>query len=243
MSLLKLTAVNKAFGSLEAVKNVECSIAEGEVVGIIGPNGAGKSTLFNLITGDLSVDSGEILFLGQPITTVPTHKRCIAGIGRSYQIPLPFEGLSTFENLVVAAISGGKLSKSKAEGSVVDILALTGLLHRANTTAGQLTLIERKRLELVRAVSTNPKLLLLDEIAGGLTTAECEGLVDTIKKINAEGVTIIWIEHLLRALLQAAERLIVLDFGESIAEGPTQEVMNNPIVKKIYMGIKPIEEQ
>ena len=243
MSLLKLTAVNKAFGSLEAVKNVECSIAEGEVVGIIGPNGAGKSTLFNLITGDLSVDSGEILFLGQPITTVPTHKRCIAGIGRSYQIPLPFEGLSTFENLVVAAISGGKLSESKAEGSVVDILALTGLLHRANTTAGQLTLIERKRLELARAVETNPKLLLLDEIAGGLTTAECEGLVDTIKKINAEGVTIIWIEHLLRALLQAAERLIVLDFGESIAEGPTQEVMNNPIVKRIYMGIKPIEEQ
>ncbi len=243
MSLLKLTAVNKAFGSLEAVKNVECSIAEGEVVGIIGPNGAGKSTLFNLITGDLSVDSGEILFLGQPITTVPTHKRCIAGIGRSYQIPLPFEGLSTFENLIVAAISGGELSKSKAEGSVVDILALTGLLHRANTTAGQLTLIERKRLELARAVATNPKLLLLDEIAGGLTTAECEGLVDTIKKINAEGVTIIWIEHLLRALLQAAERLIVLDFGESIAEGPTQEVMNNPIVKKIYMGIKPIEEQ
>ena len=243
MSLLKLTAVNKAFGSLEAVKNVECSIAEGEVVGIIGPNGAGKSTLFNLITGDLSVDSGEILFLGQPITTVPTHKRCIAGIGRSYQIPLPFEGLSTFENLVVAAISGGKLSESKAEGSVVDILALTGLLHRANTTAGQLTLIERKRLELARAVATNPKLLLLDEIAGGLTTAECEGLVDTIKKINAEGVTIIWIEHLLRALLQAAERLIVLDFGESIAEGPTQEVMNNPIVKRIYMGIKPIEEQ
>ena len=243
MSLLKLTAVNKAFGSLEAVKNVECSIAEGEVVGIIGPNGAGKSTLFNLITGDLSVDSGEILFLGQPITTVPTHKRCIAGIGRSYQIPLPFEGLSTFENLIVAAISGGKLSKSKAEGSVVDILALTGLLHRANTTAGQLTLIERKRLELARAVATNPKLLLLDEIAGGLTTAECEGLVDTIKKINAEGVTIIWIEHLLRALLQAAERLIVLDFGESIAEGPTQEVMNNPIVKRIYMGIKPIEEQ
>ena len=111
MSLLKLTAVNKAFGSLEAVKNVECSIAEGEVVGIIGPNGAGKSTLFYLITGDLSVDSGEILFLGQPITTVPTHKRCIAGIGRSYQIPLPFEGLSTFENLVVAAISGGKLSE------------------------------------------------------------------------------------------------------------------------------------
>ncbi|SVA27006.1 uncharacterized protein METZ01_LOCUS79860 [marine metagenome] len=243
MSLLKLTAVNKAFGSLEAVKNVECSIAEGEVVGIIGPNGAGKSTLFNLITGDLSVDSGEILFLGQPITTVPTHKRCIAGIGRSYQIPLPFEGLSTFENLIVAAISGGELSKSKAEGSVVDILALTGLLHRANTTAGQLTLIERKRLELARAVATNPKLLLLDEIAGGLTTAECEGLVDTIKKINAEGVTIIWIEHLLRALLQAAERLIVLDFGESIAEGPTQEVMNNPIVKRIYMGIKPIEEQ
>ncbi len=243
MSLLKLTAVNKAFGSLEAVKNVECSIAEGEVVGIIGPNGAGKSTLFNLITGDLSVDSGEILFLGQPITTVPTHKRCIAGIGRSYQIPLPFEGLSTFENLIVAAISGGKLSESKAEGSVVDILALTGLLHRANTTAGQLTLIERKRLELARAVATNPKLLLLDEIAGGLTTAECEGLVDTIKKINAEGVTIIWIEHLLRALLQAAERLIVLDFGESIAEGPTQEVMNNPIVKRIYMGIKPIEEQ
>ena len=243
MSLLKLTAVNKSFGSLRAVKNIELSITQGEIVGIIGPNGAGKSTLFNLITGDISVDSGEILFLGQPVTAVPAYRRCIAGIGRSYQIPLPFEGLSTFENLLVAAISGGNLSEPEAEGIVVDILALTGLLHRANTTAGRLTLIERKRLELARAVATNPKLLLLDEIAGGLTTAECEGLVDTIKKINAAGVTIIWIEHLLRALLQAAERLIVLDFGESIAEGPTQEVMNNPLVKKIYMGIKPIETQ
>ena len=110
MSLLKLTAVNKSFGSLRAVKNIELSITQGEIVGIIGPNGAGKSTLFNLITGDISVVSGEILFLGQPVTAVPTYRRCIAGIGRSYQIPLPFEGLSTFENLLVAAISGGNLS-------------------------------------------------------------------------------------------------------------------------------------
>ncbi|MBL1421711.1 MAG: ABC transporter ATP-binding protein [Alphaproteobacteria bacterium] len=237
MKLLSLKNVSKNFGALKVTDDVSFTLNEGEALGIIGPNGAGKSTLFNLITGSLNVAAGTIEYDGVDITRSSAAARCLSGIGRSFQIPQPFEKLTVFENLVVAASFGRNLNEAEVTDDCVEILEKTELIGKANAIAGSLSLLERKRLELARAMSTQPKLLLLDEIAGGLTDGECLALVDTIRAIHKDGVSIIWIEHVLHALNSVVERLLVLDFGRVIEQGEPQNVMNSPEVKKIYLGI------
>ncbi len=235
--LLELKGVSKSFGSVVAADRVDLAVQAGEALGIVGPNGAGKTTLFNLVAGGVSPDSGSIHLDGKDITRMKTHQRCIAGIGRSYQIPHPFENLTVFENLLVGAVYGRSARERDVIDACGDILDRTQLLPRANVLAGSLTLLERKRLEMARALATGPRLLLLDEIAGGLTEGECHALVETIQNIHAGGTTIVWIEHIVHALLAVVGRLIVLNFGKKIAEGHPRTVMNSPEVQQIYMGI------
>lgn len=235
---LNLDGLHKQFGSLVVTDNVSLNVEQGQALGILGPNGAGKSTLFNLITGNIKPDAGRVEFQGQDVTGLPAHKRCGLGIGRSFQIPKPFEDMSVFENLLVAASFGGGMKTLDAEQRSVEVLEQTGLLKRANLSAGKLTLLERKRLELARAMATNPSLLLLDEIAGGLTEAECTSLVELIGRLNKEqGVTVVWIEHVVNALLQVVDELFVIDFGKELARGVPQDVMNDPEVQAVYMGV------
>jgi branched-chain amino acid transport system ATP-binding protein len=235
--MLELKSVSKAFGMIVVASDIDLSLARGEALGIIGPNGAGKSTLFNLITGMLRPDRGSILLEGRDITGLPPEQRCRAGIGRSFQIPLPFEHLSVFENLSVAALFGGGMSQAESVQVCGETLALTGLEAKANLRAGSLSLLDRKRLELARALATRPRILLLDEIAGGLTDAECHILIETMRTIHARDVSIIWIEHVVHALLAVVSRLVVLDFGRIVAQGVPSEVMRSSEVQTIYMGV------
>ncbi len=235
--LLELNGLTKSFGSVVVADNIHLSVDEGAAIGIIGPNGAGKSSLFNLITGELAPNSGSIYLDGMDITGAAPERRCVAGIGRSYQIPQPFETLTVFENLIVGAVYGSGLSEADASRRCGEVLSRTGLLGRANRVAGTLSLLERKRLEMARALATDPRILLLDEIAGGLSDHECDELLAAIADIRAAGVTIIWIEHVVHALLKAVERLIVLNFGSLIADGEPAEVMASRDVQEIYMGL------
>ncbi|ROT45893.1 ABC transporter ATP-binding protein [Pusillimonas sp. NJUB218] len=235
--LLALNDVHKSFGALKVTDGISLAVNQGETLGILGPNGAGKTTLFNLISGDIQPDQGSITFGGADISGLPAHKRCRLGVGRSYQVPQPYSGLTVFENCLVAATAGAQLPEEEAYVVCHDVLQSTGLLNKANQLAGSLTLLNRKRLELARALCTRPKLLLLDEIAGGLTEHEAKALVDEIKAIKARGVTMIWIEHVVHALLAVADRLFVLNFGARLAEGAPTDVMNDPEVKRVYMGL------
>src|SRR5499427_5821710 len=237
-ALLELESVSKSFGALKVVDQVSLTVHENEALGILGPNGAGKTTLFNLISGDLRPDAGRILLAGENVTTLAPHRRCRSGIGRSYQIPHPFSGMTVFENLLVAAVFGGAMSESEAAAQCVDILSRTGLARRANQLAGSLTLLDRKRLELARALATRPRVLLLDEIAGGLTEHEARTLVAELARIKAGGLTMVWIEHVVHALLAIADRLFVINFGQPIAEGAPHAVMANPEVRRVYLGVE-----
>ncbi len=237
VTILELNGIEKSFGALKVTDGVSMTVANGEALGIIGPNGAGKTTLFSIIAGALKADSGRVVLNGVDVTGLDARRRCRAGIGRSYQIPLPFESLTVFENVLTAACFG----QGKRERDVVDycghVLENTALLPKANRLAGALTLLDRKRLEMARALATAPRLLLLDEIAGGLTEGECQELVATIRTINSQGTSIIWIEHIVHALTAVVRRLIVLNFGRKIADGEPRAVMENPNVREIYLGV------
>lgn len=238
MSIISLDSVCKSFGALKVADAISFEVGEGEAFGIIGPNGAGKSTLFNLITGNVAADSGTVRFMGEDITRMSAMQRCLNGIGRSFQIPQPFGKMTVFENLLVAGAFGQDRSERAVENAAAEILEQTGLIGRANAVADSLSLLERKRLELARSLATGPKLLLLDEIAGGLTEGECRQLLVTINGIHASGTTIIWIEHVLHALTSVVERLLVLDFGKVIGIGKPAEIMASPQVREIYLGIE-----
>lgn len=235
--MLELHSVSKSFGAIVVADAIDLTLSPGEALGVIGPNGAGKSSLFNVITGMLRPDSGRVILDGNDITVLPPEARCRAGIGRSFQIPQPFDHLSVFENLSVAALFGGGLSEAEAIQHCGRTLALTGLEAKANRLAGSLPLLDRKRLELARALATRPRTLLLDEIAGGLTDAECHELVATIRTIHVEGVGLIWIEHVVHALLAVVQRLVVLNFGKVVAQGDPSLVMRSREVETIYMGV------
>jgi branched-chain amino acid transport system ATP-binding protein len=235
--ILKLQNLSKSFDSITAIDAVDLEVMQGEALGIIGPNGAGKTTLFNLITGLLKPNTGTVWFDGRDITRAPPRARCIAGIGRSFQIPHPFESLTVFENLLVAAIHGRRQREPQVVDACGEILARTGLIAFANHRAGTLNLLGRKRLELARALASGPRLLLLDEIAGGLSEAECAELVRLVEDIKKSGVTIVWIEHIVHALVAVVSRLVVLNFGRKIVEGEPRSVMASEDVREIYMGI------
>ena len=238
MTLLSLHAVSKSYGALKVTDDITLAVTEGETLGILGPNGAGKTTLFNLISGDVRVDAGRVEYEGRDVTTLKPHQRCHAGIGRSYQVPQPFGHMSVFENLVTAACFGAQEREQQAWQTAHEVLVQTGLMPHANKPAGGLTLLDRKRLELARALATRPKLLLLDEIAGGLTEPEARQLVEELQEIKARGVTMIWIEHVVHALLSLADRLFVINFGQKLAEGEPRAVMNDPEVRRVYMGME-----
>ncbi|KUM27513.1 ABC transporter ATP-binding protein [Mesorhizobium loti] len=238
MPILSLNSVSKSYGALKVTDAVSFDLEPGEALGIIGPNGAGKSTLFNLITGNVRADAGRIQIDGRDVTGETPMQRCASGIGRSFQIPQPFGHLSLYENLLVAARFGGGATAQDAPRLCLDILARTGLAAAANSLSGALPLLQRKRLELARAMATRPRVILLDEIAGGLTDAECVELVATIKSIHAEGTAIIWIEHVLHALTSVVQRLMVLNFGRMLMLGEPGKVMSSPEVREIYLGIE-----
>lgn len=234
MALLDLQDLQKSYGALTVTQNFSLTVEAGDLVGILGPNGAGKTTLFNQITGTVRPDGGQVWFNGQNVTAIDASKRCQMGIARSFQVPHPFVGMTVFENILVGATFGR--GAGDPQKRALDALEKTGMADKANTLAGALSLLDRKRLEMARAMAADPKLLLLDEIAGGLTDSECKSLLEAIRDIHASGVTIIWIEHVVHALMSVAKRLVVVDFGRKVTDGAPDEVMASKEVRSIYMG-------
>ena len=236
-TILAFEKVSKRFGAVVVAQEIDLALGEGEALGIIGPNGAGKTTLFGIASGTVQPDAGRVVLAGADITRLAPERRCRMGIGRSFQIPQPFNGMTVFENLVVAAAFGGGHGEREVYPRCVELLEQCALADKANRPAGTLTLLDRKRLELARALATQPRVLLLDEVAGGLTEHECLALVDLIRAIRRLGVSIIWIEHVVHALVAVVDRLVVLHGGGFIGEGDPKTVINSPAVREIYMGI------
>ncbi len=236
--ILALNKISKRFGAVIVANEIDLTLEEGEALGIIGPNGAGKTTLFGIMTGTVPPDAGRVLFDGRDITRSSPEQRCRLGLARSFQIPQPFGGMTVFENLVVAAAFGGGKREREVYERCAQLLEQCGLVEKANRRAGSMTLLDRKRLELARALATEPRVLLLDEVAGGLIEQETAALVALIKNVRATGVSIIWIEHVVHALLSAVDRLVVLHGGSLIAGGEPGVVIRQPAVREIYMGIE-----
>lgn len=234
--ILRLAGVSKRFGAVVVADNIDLEVARGEALGIIGANGAGKSSLFNLITGVIRPDAGRVTLGDRDITATPARERCVAGLGRSFQIPRPFETLTVFENLLVAAENGRASTSRDSTALCAEILERTGLIGQANTLAGGLTLLNRKRLEMARALATEPQIVLLDEIAGGLTEQEVHEIVEIVRTLKQDRA-VIWIEHIAHALMVVATRIMVLNFGENVAEGDPATVMASRLVQEIYLGI------
>src|SRR5499427_5985953 len=235
--ILALEKISKRFGAVVVARDIDLALAEGEALGIIGPNGAGKTTLFGIATGTVAPDGGRVLLASADITRLPPQRRCRLGLARSFQIPQPFGGMTVFENTVVAAAFGRNKREHDVYAACIDILDRCGLAAKANRLAGSLSLIDRKRLEFARALATQPRVLLLDEVAGGLTEHECAGLVALIRDVRRSGVSIIWIEHVVHALTAVVDRLLVLYSGGFIGAGAPQDVIASPAVREIYMGI------
>ena len=235
--LLEVIDVSKRFGGFQVIEDFSFQLAKGEALGIVGPNGAGKTTLLSLVSGDHIPDTGRVMLDGFDIARLPAHARTRRGVGRTAQIPRPFEGLTVFENVLVGSTFGSAdRLRDTPEAAAVAALDQAGMMGKANQLAGSLTLLDRKRLELARALSTQPSLLLLDEIAGGLTEAEVLDLVDTIKQIRSTGVTIVWIEHIMHALLRVVDRMMAVDAGRKLIEGDPLHVMKSDEVKSVYLG-------
>ena len=234
--ILVAQGLHKRFGALVVLDGVDLAIGAGEALGIVGPNGAGKTTLLSVLAGAQAPNAGSISFKGADVTTLSAPVRCRRGLARTHQIPKPFSGMTVFENVHVAAAHGGVLSRASAYDRVTDSLALCGMIRLANRPAETLGLLDRKRLELARALATGPSLLLLDEIGGGLTDAEASELVDTIRELRNRHIGIVWIEHIVHVLLQVAERLICLDAGKVIADGEPKAVLANREVVAAYLG-------
>jgi branched-chain amino acid transport system ATP-binding protein len=236
MPVLSVVRVNKHFGGVVAVKDLSFDVQAGEVIGLMGPNGAGKTTLINIISGEYKPDSGTVTFKGNNITGLPPHKVCHQGIGRTYQMPQPFSKLTVLQNIAVAAIFGRGLGKSAAEDEAAHVLDLVGLSEKKDRFAGDLEEISLKRLELARGLATHPTLLMIDELAAGLTEAEIPPVLDLLKEINELGITLILIEHVMKVMMRAVDRIVVMDGGTKIAEGKPSEVMENRKVIEAYFG-------
>lgn len=234
--ILEVSGLSKRFGKVVTAEDLSFSVEQGSALGIVGPNGAGKSTLLSLITGVLPADAGTIVYDGKDITKVSAGARSEAGIARSFQIPRPFVDMTVFENVYVGAAFGGDSHGQAGYDTAAEALEITGLMPLADVPAGQLRLLDRKRLELARALATEPRLILLDEIAGGLTEKELPPLIEMIKGLKDAGVTVIWIEHIVHALLAVVDELMCLAFGKVLAMGDPHEVMKSPEVIEVYLG-------
>ena len=236
--ILKVDRLQKSFGKLMAVYDLSFQVRGGEILGVIGPNGAGKTTLFNLIMGNLVPDQGEIIFKEKDITHESSANRSHMGLGRTFQIPRPFEKMNVFENLLVAALHGGGKKRSSANEEVQDTLEMIGLSSQQDRLAGGLSLLDRKRLELGRALATGPQLILLDEVAGGLTEPEAALVLKLVKKMQKMGIAIVWIEHIMSMMSKGVDRLMAIAGGRFLCCGDPEEVMNSKEVLECYMGVE-----
>ncbi len=234
--LLEASGLHKRFDALVVLDAVDFAVRANEAVGIVGPNGAGKTTLLSVLVGAHAPTAGRVHFRGEDVTGLPTAERCRRGLARTHQIPRPFSGMTVFENVFTAAAHGGGLKRDAAYARATDSLTLTGMASLVNRRAETLGLIDRKRLELARALATGPTVLLLDEIGGGLTDAEANELVDVILELKRSGIAIVWIEHIVHILLRVAERLVCMDAGRIIANGAPDAVMADRNVIEAYLG-------
>jgi branched-chain amino acid transport system ATP-binding protein len=234
--VLEVTDVAKSYGSMPVFSSVSLAVAAGEAIGIVGPNGAGKTTLLDLLTGAGRADAGRVLLQGRDVTRLPPPLRARMGLGRTFQVPRPLSDLTVFENALVGAMRAGGLRGRHAYEAAYEALALAGMTSQANTHAGALRLLDRKRLELARALAMRPRVLLLDEIAGGLSDPETEALIGTIRAVNAAGTAIVWVEHVLRVLTAVVTRLVCLADGKVIADGPPSDVLASEVVQVAFLG-------
>ncbi len=234
--LLELCGVSKRYGDMTIIQPLDLSVNAGEFVGVIGPNGAGKTTLFGMISGGVTCDTGYVSLSDKNLTPLGADARCRAGIGRTFQIPQPFQAMTVYENALVAATFGAGLHGHTAQASACDALEQCGLIALGDLPAGRLTLLQRKRLEVARALATQPSVLLLDEVAGGLTDAEVGELLELVTAVNKSGVTVLWIEHLVHALVSVARRLVVLAGGAILQDGAPEAVLRSQVVRETYLG-------
>jgi branched-chain amino acid transport system ATP-binding protein len=235
-ALLELAHLSKRFGGVVVADDLSVSIDAGAAVGLVGPNGAGKTSLFSMISGDLRPDQGTVRFAGVTLNRLGPAARCRLGIGRTYQVPRPFVQMTVFENVLVAAQQGARARGAASHRLALASLERCGLVPMANRRAGSLGLLDRKRLELARALASGPRLLLLDEVAAGLTEPEVRGLVEVVRSTRAEGTAVVWIEHVVRALVGAVDRLLCLAGGAFIVDGRPEEVLADPLVREVYLG-------
>lgn len=240
--MLQVTGLSKDFGGLRALDDVSFHVREGEVVGLIGPNGSGKSTAFNVITGFLPATSGSVYFLGEDITRLPAHHVARRGMARTFQLVRPFLHLSVLDNVMAGCYFGkGQMtSRKEAEARAREILEQVGLAEKAAEPARNLTVMERKWLEVARALACQPRLLLLDEFMAGLNPSEIPQAVDLVARLNASGITIIIVEHIIKAITRTSQRIIVLNAGRKLAEGSAQEVVQDPAVVAAYLGTETV---
>lgn len=235
-ALLTVKDLGISFGSNHVLKNINFELNNNEVLGVIGPNGAGKTVLLNVLTGILHPSKGTIEFDGKEIGHEGITQRCRGGIGRTFQVPRPFEQMTVFENIMVGAVFGAGMSESQAKIKAIEIAKIIQLEDKIGLFAGKLGLLDRKRLEIGRALATEPKVLLLDEVGGGLTESEVGLIINLVKEIKSEGVSVIWIEHIIRTMLEGTDRVMLLAEGVDVVTGKPLDVMNSKEVKRVYMG-------
>jgi branched-chain amino acid transport system ATP-binding protein len=233
---LEVSGVAKSFGSLAVLTSVSLAVAAGEAVGVVGPNGAGKTTLLDLLTGTGRCDAGQVWLQGKDVTRLPPPLRARLGLGRTFQVPRPLGDLTVFENALVGAMRAAGLRRQAAYDAAWEALVQAGIDRLANTRAATLRLLDRKRLELARALAMQPRVLLLDEIAGGLSDPETEILIGTIRAVNERGITIVWVEHVIRVLTAVATRLVCLADGHVIADGEPRQVLAHDEVRAAFLG-------
>lgn len=234
--ILQVQGLTRSFGAVSVASDVHFNVAEGEILGIIGPNGAGKTTLFGMLSGHVVASAGKVIFRGEDITGLAPHDRAQRGIARTYQVPRPFGQMTVFDNLRVAATFGGAMRSVEATAWIERTLATTGLTRHADTLAGRLPLLVRKRHELARALAMRPRLLLIDEVAAGLTESEVGEFIEIVRRVRNMGTTVVWIEHVIRTMLSATDRLMALAGGKVLAIGEPERVIRMPEVKRVYLG-------
>ncbi|MBR5572278.1 MAG: ABC transporter ATP-binding protein [Oscillospiraceae bacterium] len=235
-TILSFKNVNAGYGRVRILNDLSFEVKKGEVYGVIGPNGCGKTTMFNALIGLIMPTQGEIIYDGKNVTKMKANDRCRLGIGRTYQVPRPFEGMSVYENCLVAAVHGAGHSEKEGRRVALEALKLTELYDKREVRAGELTLLDRKRLEIARALGTEPKLLLLDEVAAGLTEAEVQDVMKMVAKLKAEGYSIIWIEHVIQTMVESTDTLMCMAQGSNLIVGKPLEVMNSKLVEEVYLG-------
>lgn len=235
-NMLVFDNVNAGYGKIRILNGLSFEVKKGEVFGIIGPNGSGKTTMFNALLGLIKPTGGKIVFDGEDVTKQSANKRCLKGLGRTFQIPKPFENMSVYENVLVAEVHGARRPEHIGRSDALKILKMTGLFDKREVRSGELTLLDRKRLEVARAIGTAPKLLLLDEVAAGLTDAEVKDIMKLVASLKEAGYTIIWIEHIIETMVNATDRLMCMSEGKNVICGDPKEVMNSKIVEELYLG-------